>query len=67
MEIANKPRSIIVIQLLLLGYGAPKRSSIELNRAPLKGIKGDFFQNFPDFKIDSILAIFGVFAPFPGV
>ena len=26
-----------------------------------------FFLFFPDFKIDSILIIFGVFAPFPGV
>ena len=39
------------------------RSSIELNGAPLKGIKRDF-PNFPDFKIDSILIIFFVcFAP----
>ena len=39
-----------------------------LNRAPLKGVKRVFFvRNFPDLKIDSILLIFGVFAPFPGV
>ena len=37
-----------------------------VNRAPLKRVKGGF-EDFPDFKIDSILIIFGVFAPFPGV
>ena len=37
--------------------------SIELLYRELKGI----FEDFPDFKIDSILIIFGVFAPFLGV
>ena len=32
-----------------------------------KGNIRDFLEDFPDFKIDSILAIFGVFVPFPGV
>ena len=36
-------------------------------KAPLKGIKEDFFNFFPDFEIDSILAILEVFAPFLGV
>ena len=38
-----------------------------VNRAPLKGIIKGFFEDFPDFKIDSVLAILEVFAPFPGV
>ena len=37
-----------------------------VNRASLKGVK-EGFEDFPDFKIDSILAILGVFAPFLGV
>ena len=43
--------------------GKRVESSIEFLQIGLKGI----FLIFHDFKIDSILAIFGVFAPFLGV